>query len=104
MNCPCSQAPKDWSKYGLTAAALRRYTLANTDATKTALHQRLGRPKNTKPANVAQVRPRQTGTLSHAQACAGLQVKAVDKAGTKATMANHRHQNSQRLRTSRISA
>jgi hypothetical protein len=83
---------------------LSKYTLVNTDATKTALHQRLGKPKKTKPAKAAQVKPHHTGTLSQAQACAGLQVKAVDKAGTKATMTNHTHQNTQRLRTSRISA
>jgi hypothetical protein len=83
---------------------LSKYTLVRTDATKTALHQRLGKPKNSKPAKAAQAKPHQTGTLSQAQARAGLHVKAVDKAGTKATMANHTHQNTQRLRASRISA
>jgi hypothetical protein len=83
---------------------LSRYTLLSTEATSTALHQRLGKPKNTKPAKAAQVSPHHTGTLNQAQACAGLQVNAVDKAGTKATMANQTHQNAKRLPLSRISA
>jgi hypothetical protein len=82
---------------------LSQYKLVSTAATKTALHQRRGRPKNTKPTKAAQLRPDHTGGLSHDQAFAGLHVKAVDKAGAKAAKANQTNQNTARLRGSRIS-
>jgi PAS domain-containing protein len=67
---------------------LSQYKLVSTAATKTALHQRRGRPKNTKPTKAAQLRPDHTGGLSHDQAFAGLHVKAVDKAGAKLKRVN----------------
>jgi hypothetical protein len=82
---------------------LSQYKLVSSTTTKTALHQRLGKPKNTKPTKAAQLRPDHTGALNHDQACAGLQVKAVDKAGTKAAKASQISQNTARLRGSRIS-
>jgi hypothetical protein len=82
---------------------LSKHKLVKTAATNSPLHQRLGKPKKTKPTKAAQTKPVHTGTLNQAQACVGLQVKAVDRAGVKVATVNQTNQNTTRRRESRIS-